>query len=217
MEQKIQIFKKPIFEFPGIAKDDSFPYLQPLKVVIKLETLVPLDAPLEFKFTLTNGETDRPLKEVKVQAPNPKKQKFTVELPWDMDKTVGDALKPQAIIVDVFYKNEACARTPIMVGVYDPTGKYAIDEDDDFDLEEYEDVSPEELEEMEELEDEEEDEEEQDPVQEQKDEKTDEDKMTFESLAKVAMTEEIAATLRKNVSARPMEGFITKKVEQLNE
>lgn len=41
--------------------------------------------------------------------------------------------------------------------------------------------------------------------------------MTFESLEKVPMTEEIAATFRKNVSARPMEGFVTKKVEQLNE
>ena len=166
MEQKIQIFKKPIFEFPGIANDDSLPYLQPLKVVIKLETLVPLEAPLEFKFTLTNGETDRPLKELKVQAPNPKKQKFTVELPWEMDKTVGDALKSQAIIVDVFYKKEACARMPIMVGVYDPSEKYAIDDDGDFDLEEYEDVNPEEFEEFEEMEDEEEDE--QEPEQEEK-------------------------------------------------
>ena len=103
MEQKVQIFKKPIFEFPGLAKDESMPYLQPLKVTIKLETLISLVAPLEFKFILTDGETDRVLKEVKVQAPNPKKQKFSVEFPWNMDKTVGDALKPQAIIVDVFY------------------------------------------------------------------------------------------------------------------
>ena len=103
-----------------------------------------------------------------------------------------------------------------MIGVYDPSGKYAVEEDEDFDLEEYEDISPEELEEFEELEDEEEDE--QEPEQpEAGAEKADEDRMTFENLTKVPMTEEIAATFRKNVSARSMEGFITKKVEQLNE
>ncbi|CAL5993597.1 ASF1_like histone chaperone domain-containing protein [Hexamita inflata] len=225
--EEIQIFKKPIIEFENQKNSYECAFLAPLKICVKLETTAALDTPLTFQFIYTDGDNDKILKDIELNSPQPKKQKFNVELSFEnLVKTIGQALKPQCILMDVSYKGEKVARCPFFIGAWDSTHQYVVAEDED-DLEEFEEMEEEEFEEGEEgeemWEEEEIGEEEMKQLQaeaeaqEKQEGEAQKEGLSYEELDKIEANAETLKNFMKAVTAKASEGVYRKPVEKLNE
>lgn len=148
------------------------------------------------------------MKNIDVDIPDPKKQKFSVELDLSpYTKTVADVIKPSAIIVDVKYQNQVVDRSQIFISGEDKTGKYKVDEDEDEDFGNEEYGEEEEQEEFEEEEEEEQDAPQQPGSQ----------AYSFEQLADIELTPEILATFVRSVKANFTRGRPSREVARSSE
>ena len=83
------LFKKPIVEFSNGKDEVTEKYASPLKLTLKVETMIQTKSPITFKFIHTDGSEDKALKEANLPAGPAKKQKFSVTLDLPKPAFVG--------------------------------------------------------------------------------------------------------------------------------